>query len=79
MALGGGGQAVRKADHVHLTTALVEQAAMETLAGHLGTHARRVEDLDVGIDTVAYQPLCGAPQRLKMRRPRGEFEFAGAA
>ena len=72
------GQAVRKAAHVHLAAALVEHAAMETLAGHLGTHARRVEDLDVGIDVVAHQPLGAALQRLKMRRPRGEFELAGA-
>ena len=54
---------VREAAHVHLAAALVEQAAGEAVAVDLGAHARRIEDLHVGVDAVAHQPLGAARQR----------------
>ena len=77
-ALGRLRQAAGEAAHVHLAAALVEQAADEALARHLGAHARRVQDLHVGVDAVGHQPLGAARQRFQVRRLCGQLELAAA-
>ena len=77
-ALGRLRQAAGEAAHVHLAAALVEQAADETIARHLGAHARRMQDLHVGVDAVGHQPLGAARQRFQVGRLCGQLELAAA-
>jgi len=72
------GQAPGEAAHVHLAAALVEQAAVEALALHLGTHAGGIEDLHIAVHAIGDETVGTALQGVHLIGFGGHLELAVA-
>lgn len=78
LALGCLGQPVGKTAHVHLRAALVQQAAVKTLALHLGAHTFSAQHFHIGVHTVRHQAFHTAVQCVHLVGARGQLELAVA-